>query len=285
MTKTVLVTGGDGALGKILAARLRAAGNKVVCTGRSMADGTGTAQLDVSEADRVLSVFNEHRPGLVFHLAATFDNDFDQAYATNVQGAQNLLAAAGTADLQPRVILLGSAAEYGLVQPEENPIREDRVLRPVSVYGVTKSWQTSLGVMAAQQGLDVVIARVFNLDGPGLSERLFAGRVARQMQELVAGVRDKIEIGSLTAVRDYINIDDAVTQLLAIAQAGKSGEVYHVASGKPVRMREFLTSKLASYGYEFDVVNEMASLSARTGYDVPVIYADMTKTTLLLTEN
>ena len=238
----------------------------------------------MTDPAQVLKTIRSIKPAVIIHLAATFENEFDAAFTTNVLGARNLLAAAQETDSTTRVVLAGSAAEYGLVAPEENPIREDRVLRPVSIYGLTKSWQTSWGLMCAHQGQDVVIGRIFNLDGPGLSSRLFVGRIDQQIQEVGTGQRHRIEVGSLSAVRDYISVEDAARQLVAITEHGQTGQVYHVASGQPVKMRDLLARRLAVHGLDFGIVDEHTSLSLRTGYDVPVVYADITRTNALLTE-
>ena len=241
-------------------------------------------QLEVTDPLQVSSAIRFVNPSLIIHLAATFVDEFEPAFATNVRGAMNLLDALKESDSTARVILVGSAAEYGLVSSEENPIREDRLLRPVSIYGLTKSWQTNWGVLCAHQGQDVVIARIFNVDGPGLSSRLFVGRIDQQIREVGAGQRQRIEVGSLSAVRDYISIEDAIHQLMAIVDCGKAGQVYHVASGMPIKMRDLLGKRLAMNGLDFDIVDEESSRSRRTGYDVPVVYADITRTMALITE-
>jgi GDP-4-dehydro-6-deoxy-D-mannose reductase len=77
-------------------------------------------------------------------------------------------------------------------------------------------------------------------------------------------------------------LDHAVNQLMAIAEHGSAGEVYHIASGTPVTMRELLARELARYGLRDSIVDEAAALSNRYGYDAPSIYADIGKTTALL---
>ena len=282
--KSVLVTGGQGALGLAVASHLRSQGYAVICASRSLSRDEGSVKLDVTDSEQVAAALKSIKPSLIFHLAATYESDFDSAFTTNVKGAKNMLAAVEQIGSTTRVVLAGSAAEYGLVSAEENPIREDRLLHPVSTYGLTKSWQTSWGLLCAHQGQDVVIARIFNLDGSGLSVRLFLGRMDQQIREVHEGQRKRIEVGSLTAVRDYVAIEDAAYQLVAIAERGKTGQIYHVASGRPLQMRDLLARRLALQGLDFGIVNEHVSLSSRIGYDVPMIYADITKTHLLLND-
>lgn len=280
MSRKVLITGASGAFGQALMRYLLANPHDFTVFAPSRSQISDP--LDLRHHDQIMRTIERARPDLILHLAATFSNDFDEAYAVNVNATRLMLKAVEDQGLSTRVVLIGSAAEYGLVSAGENPITENRVVRPVSMYGMTKAWQTDLAYVQASRGGNVVVARVFNLIGPGLSERLFAGRLRKQIDELVRGVRVRIEVGPLSAVRDYIAIDDAVMQLLAIADFGEAGEVYHVASGEPVTMRELLSRELASHGLKEVIVVESSDLSNRRGHDVPSIYADISKTTALL---
>ncbi len=279
--KTVLITGANGALGRVLTARLKAEnGVRVVTT--DCATENGCAALDVREPKQMAKALTDAKPDIVIHLAASFTNDFAEAYALNVEAARNLLAFALTSKMEARIVLIGSAAEYGAIRPDDNPMPEDRILNPVSVYGLTKAWQTQLAGFYAGLGADAVVARIFNLDGPNLSERLFIGRIQKQIRALQASERKTIDVGPLSAIRDYVSLEEASRQILAIARYGKAGQVYNVASGEPVLMRDLLARILSAHGLDMSIVREAESLSNRTGYDVPVIYADMTRTNQLM---
>lgn len=280
--KSVLITGATGALGQAIIGRLRNNVNcRVIATSRHPHDESDI-YLDVGDREQILSTIKSTEPDLVLHLAATFANDFNEAYAINVEATKNLLEILQESGFCTRVLLIGSAAEYGVVRPEENPIQEDHALNPMSIYGLTKAWQTQLAGLYASRGVDVVVARVFNLDGPRLSDRLFVGRLQKQIDEVLNGLKPVIELGPLAATRDYISVDDAADQILAIAAHGESGRVYHVASGKPVTMRDILIRYLANHKLDASIVRESAALTNRIGYDVPAIYADVTNTMQLM---
>ena len=280
MTRKVLLTGSTGALGQVLARRLGA--NPADFTVFAPRRGEHDDSLDLRDGDQIARAIERTRPDLIMHLAATFTNEFDEAYAVNVAATRHMLEAVEASGRPVRVVLVGSAAEYGPVAADENPINEDHVLRPVSIYGMTKAWQTELAYLHACRGANVVVARIFNLTGPYLSERLFVGRLHKQIDELRRGMRTQIEVGPLSAVRDYLTIDDAVTQLLAIADFGEAGKVYHVASGHPITMRELIVRELAAHGLNESIVVEGVGLTNRRGYDVPSIYADIGRTAALL---
>lgn len=281
--KTVLVIGASGALGRAIVDLLVASAPnwRVVASGRYPADSTTTA-LDVSDREQVFSVLKRLQPDCILHLAAVLTDDFDEAVAVNVNGARNLCDAILASGYPTRLVLVGSAAEYGVVQSDANPICVNHPLQPVSVYGMSKAWQSILGLYYAGNGVDVVIARIFNLDGPNISERLFVGRVQKQIAALKAGRQQRIQVGPLNAIRDYVSLAAAAEQIIAIAKNGSRGAVYHVGSGKGISLRELLFRKLKETGLDSALVDENKSYSNHTGYDVPAIVADISTTTALL---
>lgn len=280
--KKVLITGATGALGKAMIAELDSSRWQVFSCSRNRSSDA-TLILDVRSRAQVNSAIHAIEPDLVLHLAATLSDDFDEAVAINVSGARNLCEAIAASEHPTRLLLMGSAAEYGEVHAQQNPVVTSHPLQPASTYGMTKTWQSMLGLHYARSGVDVVIARIFNLDGPGLSDRLFAGRIRNQLAAIKQGKQRRLRIGPLSAVRDYVSLETAATQIMAIAEYGQSGKVYHVGSGKGISMRELLASHLAEQGLDFSIVDEASANSNRKGYDVPIIYADMSETNALLT--
>jgi nucleoside-diphosphate-sugar epimerase len=278
---TVFVTGATGPLGRAVIAQMNNVGGyEIIAAGRHSAELVPiTIPCDIRERRQIEAALDHVKPELILHLAATISaSDLDEAHKTNVAPAQQILDFVLNRGLTTRVVLIGSAAEYGIVLPEENPVSEDRVLKPVSIYGVSKAWQTHLVGLYRSRGVDVLCGRIFNLWGPGISDRLFAGRLHKQIESVVAKRNGIIELGSLAAVRDYISVSEAATQLLSISSYGKSGEIYHIATGIPITMRELTIRALAAHGLDFSIVREAPNLSNRAGYDVPEIYADMSKT-------
>lgn len=216
---------------------------------------------------------------MIFHLAGSFTGLFENDFQVNTLGAKYLFDSILSEKLDTRVVVVGSAAEYGAVLAEDNPIAETFPCRPVSVYGLTKNYQTEMAKYYARtSNIDVVIARVFNLAVPGLSQRLFYGRAEAMIQAYKNKQISKVEFGNLSSERDYIGIEDAATQLIAIAERGTLGEVYNVGSGLPKTMRSLLIEMLSKDGISGDVIVEASSESVgRKGFDVPRIYADISK--------
>jgi GDP-4-dehydro-6-deoxy-D-mannose reductase len=284
--KKILITGGLGALGQALCTYIsQNTDYQVITLGRQQAVGEQIAThlvCDVCDSVQLATVFRRVQPDMVLHLAARLLNTLEEAYLSNVVPAQKILELVQESYIKTRVVLIGSAAEYGIVHPYENPIEESRILVPVSIYGISKAWQTQLLKFYSTRGVNVVCARIFNLYGKGISEHLFVGRLQKQMNAILERKASIIQIGSLAAIRDYISTDEASIQLLSIAQYGKQGDIYHVASGIPISMRAMLEKQLALFGLDSSIVQESSELSNRQGYDVPEIYADISKTKNLL---
>jgi GDP-4-dehydro-6-deoxy-D-mannose reductase len=188
-------------------------------------------------------VVQSARPDYVFHLAALINsNVLSDLLLVNVIGTQNVLEAVAATRPEARVLVTGSAAEYGLAQPGELPIREDNPLRPFSPYGVSKAAQSLLALHYTHcKRLDVVCTRTFNLIGPGEPPGLVGGDLARRIVEVEqAGPEGCICVGDLEAQRDFVDVRDALQAYWLAASQGVPGQVYNVCSGRPVRIAQVL---------------------------------------------
>lgn len=284
---TVLITGASSPLGRLLVdwLRISSGGETIVATAKRDAVGYGLRACDVRDRGQLSEIIEEVRPRLIYHLAAQYSGMLEPDIAVNTLSARTLLELLTLYKMPSRVVLIGSAAEYGIVPPDENPVRETRALAPVSVYGLTKAFQTLLAnYFAREQGSDVVVARVFNLIIPEMSERLFVGRAQRMIAAVKQGKQSRFNVGNVDAVRDYVCADQALRQLCAIAERGTTGEVYHVASGIPTRIRDLLNRLLQEADLDWSVVEAAPARTLRGGIDVPVIYGDIGKTSALMPE-
>ncbi|OGR69969.1 MAG: hypothetical protein A2089_11490 [Elusimicrobia bacterium GWD2_63_28] len=237
-------------------------------------DGLPCRGCDLTDYAGVKRLLRAAAPGGIYHLAGVFSGDYTANYRGNFLPAKHLLDAALELGLQCRVLLVGSAAEYGA--PAKNPVPETAPLNPVNFYGFAKTLQTRLGEYYSRvYGLDIVTARVFNLTGPGVSEALFPGRVGRQIAEYKGGKISSIKVGRLDSWRDYLPVEEAAAALAAVMARGAAGEVYNVGSGRPVRMKTLLADLLARNGVPYTAVESSPGQAGRL--DVNRIYADTRK--------
>jgi GDP-4-dehydro-6-deoxy-D-mannose reductase len=273
----VLVTGAQGATGApvlaALAARMPSA--QVVKTDLRVAPGDDIVPCDLTDGTAVRALVAAHVPTRVVHLAGTFSNDFAVDHACNVLGTRHLLEALRHECPQARVLLVGSAAEYGLVLPEHNPVPETHAPAPVSIYGLSKLMQAELMAFYHRAyGLPVLLARAFNLVGPGLSPSLLPGRLEREIQRVKSGEATHVELGALQGQRDFLSVHAAAAAYARILEHGQPGQIYNVGSGRPTELRAFVMSQLAAAGLPESALREGSVVGSNRGFS---IWADVSK--------
>lgn len=217
---------------------------------------------DLTQRGPTEDLIGKVRPERIYHLAGSFTNNYDIDYSVNVLSTKNILDALLKFSISSRVLLIGSSAEYGFINAEDNPVRESHSLQPCRVHGLTKVFQTHLmNFYHKVYQMNLVMARTFNLfgDGKRVSKLMFIGKVYEQMEKIKKGELSKIVVGNLEAKRDYIDVREAVKYYQKIMERGKSGEVYNVGSGGCVKIRDLLVFLLKGAGLDMKVVEEAAS--------------------------
>lgn len=196
---------------------------------------------DLRDAASVLEVITRVRPDQVYHLAAQSFVPMSwtapaETLTTNIIGQTNLFEAIRSAGLVDtcRVQIAGSSEEYGMVLPEETPIKETNPLRPLSPYGVSKVAQDLMAYQYHQSyGLKVIRTRGFNHTGPRRGDVFATSNFARQVALVEAGKQPPvISVGNLDAVRDFTDVRDTVRAYRLALEKGEPGEVYNVATGR-----------------------------------------------------
>lgn len=276
----ILITGAAGFTARYLDSLLRKdANNELYYNDISKVARDNWIVCDLIDYNSVQDMIEMIRPEYIYHLAGSFSNDYETDYKINVITTKNLLESILKLGLKSRVLLVGSSAEYGMVLEKENPINEEHALNPVSIYGLTKVYQTYLMKYYVNvKDMDVVIARTFNLLGKGATDRLFIGRLHKQIEEYKKGNIKKIVLGNLNHKRDYINIKEAVIYYEVIIKYGKPGEIYNVGSGKSILIGELLENILRDNGLTKDIVEaEISYKNSNNRKNVKDIYADINK--------
>ncbi|MCB5175197.1 NAD-dependent epimerase/dehydratase family protein [Microvirga lenta] len=252
----VLLTGSGGFLGRHLLASPAAAGVHFVCAmrtekGRPGHDVVlGPGPWGKAEFEHALAV---GRPDVVIHCAGTTHGDARQLFEANAVPAGGLLAALSGMARPPRVVLVGSAAEYGFVSADAMPVREDHPCQPRSEYGISKYVQTLLALSAAERGLPVMVARLFNPVGLGMPPNLALPSFARRIAEALE-LGGAISVGDIDARRDFIDVAEAARILLGLARASAwPWPVVNLCSGRAFRLGSLLETMIAASGRQLQV--------------------------------
>jgi GDP-4-dehydro-6-deoxy-D-mannose reductase len=226
-------------------------------------------------------LFSAARPTHIFHLAAqafvpaSWEDPWN-TLANNIRGQLNVLLAAIAMGTWPRVLVVGSAEEYGIVAPEELPIRETNPLRPSSPYAVSKVAQDMLGYQYyASHKLPVVRVRPFNHIGPGQSPAFVTSDFAKQIAEAEVGLREPVlQVGDLTARRDFSDVRDIVRGYYLALSEGEPGEVYNLGAERSYSIREVLDRLMALSTIPLRVEADAARLRP---IDIPEIVGDCSR--------
>ena len=238
-------------------------------------------QGDMADPYQMETLIRVVKPHRVFHLAAqsfvpTSWSAPAQTFSVNTVGQIHLFEAIRAADIDPLIHIAGSSEEYGLVHPDEVPIKESNPLRPLSPYAVSKVAQELLAYQYHQSyGLKTVVTRGFNHTGPRHGPVLSCSSFARQIAEIEAElVSPVLYVGDLTTKRDWVDVRDVVRGYWLALEKGVPGEVYNVGSGTTRTIRSMLDLLLSMSSVNIEVRQEPARLRPS---DIPVLWADDSK--------
>jgi GDP-4-dehydro-6-deoxy-D-mannose reductase len=283
----IWINGCGGMMGSLLSSSLVAAGHDVLASYyKPTVDPADLTDIPLEEVDirdwcSVYDSLVRFRPDAVFHLAAQSYPAVSwqrpiETLETNVIGTANVLEAVRRLGTNVRVVVAGSSAEYGNIDPERVPISETAPLLPLHPYGVSK---VATDLLAYQYwagfGLDAVRARIFNCTGPRKVGDALSDFVRRTVWlERYPQVK-VIRVGNLETQRTIVDVRDLNRGLILLLERGKSGEVYNLGGSTAYSMSAVLSCVLQR-ATRRDIVPEVDPKLLRPT-DEPIIWADCTK--------
>ncbi|MEO6318526.1 MAG: nucleoside-diphosphate sugar epimerase/dehydratase, partial [Acidimicrobiales bacterium] len=233
--RRVLVTGAGGSIGSELCRQLHSYepaelvmldrdesalhAVQLSIEGRALLETRNLVVADIRDRDRMVEVFEEHQPEVVFHAAALkhlplCEMHPSEAVKTNVWGTATML----------RLALEGGVDTFV-------NISTDKAADPVSVLGATKRIAERLTASAAEQA-----------DGSFISVRF--GNVLGSRGSVLGAFRAQIERGGPITVthpevtRYFMTVEEAVQLVIQAGAIGESGEAMVLDMGEPVRIAD-----------------------------------------------
>jgi len=257
----ILVTGGAGYIGGMVALTLAQRGHTVVVydnlchsTRGLLPQGASFIQGDLADRPKLENLLSTGFDG-VMHFAALIEAGESMQrpelyFRNNTASTLSLIEAMISTDVH-RIVFSSTAAVYG--EPDVTPIREDAPLRPTNPYGESKLLvEKMLSWMYRVHGLRYASLRYFNVAGAmgGRGEAHEPeSHIIPLILDVALGRRDKIRIygedyptADGTCVRDYIHVEDlADAHLLAFeALASKEQLIYNLGNGSGFSVRQVI---------------------------------------------
>jgi UDP-glucose 4-epimerase len=284
----VLVTGGAGYIGSVVASQLVEAGHETVVLDdfskghrRAVPEGTRLVSGNLLETGFVRETLSQGFDGVLHFAALSLVGESveqpERYYRNNVCGTLNLLEAMGEADTG-RLVFSSTAAVYG--EPEEVPIEETAPTVPTNPYGASKlAVDRLIGAICEARGLAATSLRYFNVAGAsgrfGEDHHPETHLIPLVLRAASEGSTVKIfgtdyETRDGTAVRDYIHVEDLGRAHLLALEAAGPGEhhVYNLGNGAGFSVREVVEAARRVTGKSIDAVE-----APRRAGDPPVLVA------------
>lgn len=285
-----LITGVTGMIGLHCANAARSAGWEVFGIARNSASSRLSAvqdssvfRCDILDYSALEDIIRRLHPDVVFHMAAQAFNGTSwqmewSTHQANYLGTANVLRCCRLIVPDCRVLIACSSAEYGDVQPSDCPLKEERLLRPISPYGVSKVATEALGFQHFHNfGLKVFLPRLFIHVGTGHPPATAIQNFARQIALIAAGRLDPVvRVGNLETARDFIDVRDGVAGMMLLLEKGKPGVPINICTGEAVKIHDVLTTLLDIAGLSEKVKVEFDPALGRPS-DEPLLLGDNSK--------
>lgn len=278
-----LITGVNGFVGEYLAAYLQTKQIEVhgtIIIGECRNPDVQVRYMDILDEKQTLEVISEIQPDCIYHLAGQANvglswKEPSMTMNVNLMGAVNLFEAVKKAAPPCRILVIGTADQYGVVTADMCPLKESTPVSPKSPYALSKTLQEQAAKYYVKEfGLDIVLVRAFNHIGPGQNTGFVIPDFASRIAGIELGLASTLFVGNLNAARDFSDVRDIVRGYHLLVEKGAAGEVYNIGSGKPVMVKELLNILLSLSKKDIEVREDPDKIRPS---DAPVIYADCSK--------
>jgi len=284
----ILITGVTGFVAAHLIERLRSQGydqlwglSRQAYEPAKRYEGIRMLQGDLRDQDQLKTLLQTAKPDWIFHLAgqAVVSKSWElprETFAGNVDAQISLFEALRSLKLNPKILVIGSSEEYGLVKEDELPLTEDNPLRPLSPYAVSKVAQDLLAYQYFRSyGLRTIRVRAFNHTGPGRPKHYAISNFAWQIAQIERGAAPpELHVGNLDVRRDYMDVRDMVSAYVLAMEKGEEGDVYNLCSGHAQNLRDILETLITLSKIKISVKVDPARFRPS---DLPITYGTSAK--------
>lgn len=255
-----LVTGSGGFIASFLIPRLIKEGFEVIGFERfkptyGLETEIKTYYGDLVYFHSIAEVIKKEQPEVVCHLAAISTADifayenWEEVIHTNIIGTANLIEALRRYDLKLKKFVFASSSEvYG--NQDKFPITENMVFKPNSPYAVSKaSSELYLYYCGEAYNFPYIILRPFNTYGK-IPRRTVVEKITLNM--LLQ--KPEIRLGSRTAVRDFLFVDDHVEGYIKAINSEITKEIFNLCTGRGTSIEELVNIVKGLTNYKGNII-------------------------------
>lgn len=236
--KTALVTGSSGFIGRGLAQQLLQ--DNVSVVGFDRRESTLRHPRYRHECLELSEIRKVPKVDVIFHVAGHagtggWGSAFSDYVRDNIEATAALLEAAK--DFGGRIVLVSSGSVYG--SSAEKILDESVQPRPFSPYAVTKRAAEDIALAYRDNfGIDLAIARLFYVVGPGQREDVFVYKI---LEGAFLGRPVEVFGSAASAVRDFVGLEDVCRGLISIGVADELAyDLYNICSERLVSLEDVL---------------------------------------------
>jgi len=264
--KNYLILGASSSIAQYFMSRLRSEGHRVF----TLSSNKGINW--VYDLVSIKNKLNESKPNVIINFTGTLTNDYSTSYKVNVLITKNLFDAIIKVKYNGKLILIGSAAEYGI----QEKYYEDCVEKPRSIYGLTKLMQHSLFQYYVNTfHIKANYIRLFNVIDINLSDKLFIGNFTKQIKLTLKGATNEIMLGDLNSYRDYHLIDDTFEGFMKVIESGNNRMTYNLGMGKALFLTYFVQKVLSILNLKVKLIikrkNSIGNIDAKVVAEISKI--------------
>ena len=240
----VLITGSNGFLGRNLIDRIQQFSDNWEIYGFDVIQmdehSYNFEKIDFNGKINWKIKLDQIEPDYIFHLVGLFRGTNNEIFKSNTASFFSFIEGILNSKIDPKLTVMGSAAQYGIVEFEDNPIKESHPTAPTNIYGLTKDFQEKTAIFYHKNyGIDVICTRSSSFIGKGVSSKLLSGFLTGKFITTEQPV--SIEISNESDIRDYIDVRDVSNALLKLQDIQNiSGEIFNIPGTRPISNLELI---------------------------------------------
>ena len=229
---------------------------------------------DLKNKELLEIIIKNIKPKFIFHFGAqpyvipSWEDPIN-TIETNVIGTINIFEPIKKYEINSKVIVACSSAEYGTTTNLGRALKEEDLLLAIHPYGISK---IATELLSRQYfinfGIESIMLRFFNQTGPRKINDACSDFIMR-IAQIESGLTEPvIQVGNLDPYRDITGIKDSIQTIWLAATKGKPGETYNVCSNRKIQIREILNIALSFAIKEIKVIENTPVKLRKTDEDI-----------------